>query len=141
MRAALVRDLAAMRCHQIVTTADDRVRPALPPEVDVAVMPAGDRARETALARLIAAVEGVWLIAPESDRCLERLAARVERQGKTLLGSGSRAIARASDKARLPEWVGRAGGGPPGAPPGRARGRTDRGGPRVGSAVGVQASR
>ncbi|HMF98883.1 MAG TPA: ATP-grasp domain-containing protein [Vicinamibacterales bacterium] len=102
MRAALVRDLAAMRCHEIVTTADGRVRPALPPDVEVAVLPAGDRAREAALDRLIARADGVWLIAPESDRCLERLAARAERQGKVLLGSGSRAIAGASDKARLP---------------------------------------
>ena len=109
MRAALVHDLAAMRCHQIVTTADSLLRPALPPDVDVAVMPAGDRPREAALDRLIARVEGVWLIAPESDRCLERLAARVERQGRTLLGSGSSAIARASDKARLPERLARVG--------------------------------
>src|SRR5262249_38733334 len=93
MRAALVHDLAAMRCHHIVTTADAGVRPVLPPGVEVAVVPAGDRAREAALDRLIAAADAVWLIAPESDRCLERLAARVERQGKALLGPGSAAIA------------------------------------------------
>src|SRR5262249_54794707 len=109
LRAALVRDLAATGCHQIVTTADGHVRPDLPPDVDVAVVPEGDRAREAALDRLIASVEAVWLIAPESDRCLERLAARVERHGRTLLGSGSRAIARASDKARLPERLAEAG--------------------------------
>jgi predicted ATP-grasp superfamily ATP-dependent carboligase len=103
MRAALVDDLSAMRCHQIVTTADARVGHVLPSDVEVAILPAGDRAREAAIDRLIAAVDGVWLIAPESDCCLARLAASVERQGKVLWGCGSDAIARASDKARLPK--------------------------------------
>src|SRR5207249_1117 len=102
MRAALVEDLSAMDGHRIVTTADARVGHRLPPAVEVAILPAGDRAREAALDGLIAAADGVWLIAPESDRCLEQLTARVEQKGRTLLGSGADAIARASDKARLP---------------------------------------
>jgi tyramine---L-glutamate ligase len=108
MRAALVGDLSAIG-HRIVTTADARVGHDLPRGVDVAVLPAGDGARETALDRLIAAADAVWLIAPESDRRLERLARRVERHGKTLLGSNAEAIDRASDKARLPHRLAAAG--------------------------------
>ena len=48
-------------------------------------------------------------MAPETDRCLERLAARVERKGTALLGSGAAAIRRASDKAGLPRRLARHG--------------------------------
>ena len=51
---------------------------------------------------MIGSVDAVWVIAPETDGCLGRLAARVERQRKRLLGSSSDAVRRASDKARLP---------------------------------------
>ena len=101
MRAALVADLSALG-HQIVTTADARRRPDLPPGVEIVDLPADDRARNRVLDRAIRAVDAVWLIAPETDRCLERLAARVERQHRTLLGPGADAIRHASDKARLP---------------------------------------
>ena len=104
MRAALVGDLAAMGSHQIVTTADareDGPGHGLAPGVEVVTMPAGDRAREARLDRLIGSVDAVWVIAPETDGCLGRLAARVERQRKRLLGSSSDAVRRASDKARL----------------------------------------
>lgn len=105
MRAALVADLHAIGCHEIVTTADARVRHDLPRGVDVVALPSGDRARETALDRLIGSSDAVWLVAPETDRCLERLAARVERQGRTLLGSSADAIRRASDKTCLPHLL------------------------------------
>ena len=101
MRTALVTDLQAIGCHEVVTTADARVRPDLPRGVEVMTLPAGDRAREAALDRAIDGVDGVWLIAPETDRCLERLADRVARCRKTLLGSDADVIARASDKAGL----------------------------------------
>src|SRR6185295_18170685 len=84
-----------------VTTADARVRTSLPPGVDVVTLPAGDCARRRTLDRLIGDVDAVWLIAPETDRCLERLAARVERRRKLLLGPGADVIRRASDKSRL----------------------------------------
>lgn len=102
MRAALVADLYAIGRHQIVTTADARVGHDLPRGVDVVALPVGDRARERTLDQLIDSADAVWLVAPETDRCLERLAARVERQRKPLLGSSADAIRRASDKARLP---------------------------------------
>ena len=58
---------------------------------------------------LISSVDAVWLIAPETDRCLERLTARAERKGTVILGSGSDAIRRASDKAALPRLLARHG--------------------------------
>jgi predicted ATP-grasp superfamily ATP-dependent carboligase len=105
MRAALVADLCAIGEHRIVTTAE-RPRADLPRGVEVATLPAGDRARAAALDRLIDGVDAVWLIAPEGNRCSERLAARVERRRKILLGCGADAIRRASDKARLVRVLG-----------------------------------
>ena len=105
MRAALVTDLCAIGGQEIVTTADARVRHDLPRGVEIVALPAGDRAREAALDRLIGSADAVWLVAPETDRCLEHLAARVERQQKPLLGSSADAIRRASDKARLPQLL------------------------------------
>ncbi len=101
MRAALVADLVSIGHHTIVTTADARSRHDLPLGVEVITLPAGDRARVAALDRAIDSVDAVWLIAPETDRCLERLADRVTRHRKTLLGSDAGVIARASDKATL----------------------------------------
>lgn len=101
MRSALVADLCAIGGHQIVTTADARIRPELPLGVEVVVLPDGDRARAAMLDRLIDRADAVWLIAPETDGCHERLAASVERRGRLLIGSSSSAIDRASDKARL----------------------------------------
>jgi hypothetical protein len=66
-------------------------------------------ARGTLLDALISSVDAVWLVAPETDRCLERLTARAERKGIALLGSGSAAIHRASDKAALPRLLTRHG--------------------------------
>ena len=99
MLTALVTDLSAVRRHRIVTTTDPRFPlPALP-NVEVVTASPG---RTKLLDTLIASVDAVWLVAPETDRCLERLAARVERAGKVLLGSSAAAIRRASDKRRLP---------------------------------------
>src|SRR5262245_42614317 len=95
MRAALVTDLAALECHRIVTTIDPRFPLAAPAGVDVVTIAAASRGT---LDRLVASVDAVWLIAPETDRCLEGLAARIESAGVRLLGSGAAAIRRASDK-------------------------------------------
>ena len=57
----------------------------------------------------MSSVDAVWLVAPETGRCLERLTARAERKGIALLGSGSAAIRRASDKAALPRLLARHG--------------------------------
>ena len=99
MLAALVADLAAVGHHQIVTTTDPRFPFVAPPNVEVVALSPG---RTMLLDTLIASVDAVWLVAPETGRCLERLAAKAERAGKVLVGPGAAAIRRASDKARLP---------------------------------------
>ena len=109
MRAALVADLSAMGRHEIVTTADARVGGDLPHGVEVVTLPYGDRARNATLDSVIAGVDAVWLIAPETAGCLEQLAVRVERRGRTLLGPGSATIAAVSNKAQLARRLGEAG--------------------------------
>jgi predicted ATP-grasp superfamily ATP-dependent carboligase len=106
MLAALVVDLAAIGRHQIVTTADSRFPFAAPAGVEVVELSSRRIAPADAL---IDSVDAVWLIAPETNRCLERLAARVERRGKALLGCGAVAIGAASDKAALPRRLARHG--------------------------------
>jgi predicted ATP-grasp superfamily ATP-dependent carboligase len=98
MRAALVADLAAIGGHQVVTTADPRFPCAAPSDVEVVTLANEYRAN---MDSLVDSVDAVWLVAPETDRCMERLAARTERKGKRLLGSDAVAIRRASDKRRL----------------------------------------
>ena len=105
MLTALVADLAATG-HEIVTTTDPRFPLAAPPGVQVVTL-AGSNA--ALLDALIASADAVWLVAPETDRCLERLAVRAERKGKMLLGPGAAAIRRASDKAGLPRRLARYG--------------------------------
>jgi predicted ATP-grasp superfamily ATP-dependent carboligase len=114
MLTALVADLAAIGQHEIVATADPRYPPVVPAGVQVATLRAGARVgngavldqldrleRLDTLDTLIGLVDAVWLIAPETGRCLERLAARAERKGRVLLGTGATGIRRASDKAEL----------------------------------------
>jgi predicted ATP-grasp superfamily ATP-dependent carboligase len=103
---ALVADLAAIRRHEIVTTADPRFPLAAPPGVQVVTLTGRGAAF---LDGLIASADAVWLVAPETDGCLERLAGRAERKGKMLLGPGAAAIRCASDKARLPSRLARRG--------------------------------
>ena len=99
MRTALVSDLAAIGRHQIVTTADPRFPVEAPPGVEAVTLARGSGAL---LDRLIVSADAVWLVAPETNGCLARLAARAERKGTAILGSGAAAIRRASDKAGLP---------------------------------------
>lgn len=99
MSRALVADLAAIPGHQIVATADARFPWPAPPGIEVVTLPPGGSAL---LDGLIASADAVWLVAPETEGSLERLAARVEGMGKKLLGPGATAIRRASDKAGLP---------------------------------------
>lgn len=106
IRDALVADLARMRRHAIVATMDPRFPLRAPRGVQVVTLRAGTA---RVLERLIASVDAVWLVAPETGRCLERLAAQAERLGKKLLGSGAAAIRRASDKAALPRRLARHG--------------------------------
>jgi tyramine---L-glutamate ligase len=106
MLTAVVEDLAALGRHQIVTTCDPRFPLAARGVEVVPLLPGRSR---TLLDALIASADAVWLVAPETGGCLARLAARAEERGKTLLGSGAAAIRRASDKAKLPRRLIRAG--------------------------------
>jgi tyramine---L-glutamate ligase len=105
MRDALVADLAAIGRHEIVTTVDSRFPLSAPPGVEVVALAPGAVGLDT----LIASAHAVWLIAPETNGCLERLARRVERNGKTLLGPSVSAIRMASDKTSLPHRLARHG--------------------------------
>ena len=106
MRTALVADLSAIGRHEIVITTDIRFSQTAPPGVDVVpLLPDGT----ATLDALMAFADAVWLVAPETNRCLERLAARVERKGKKLLGPGAAVIRRASDKGSLPRRLARVG--------------------------------
>jgi predicted ATP-grasp superfamily ATP-dependent carboligase len=106
MRTALVADLAALPGHRIVTTVDPRFPGPAHPRVEVVRLGPRDGAR---LDELIDSADAVWIVAPETSGCLERLARRTEEKGKTLLGCGAAAIRRASDKAALPRLLARHG--------------------------------
>lgn len=106
MRAALVADLAAIGQHRIVTTVDPRFPLQAPPGVEVVTLPSRNA---QLLDGLIASADAVWLVAPETNDCLERLAVRAEQEGRVLLGPGAAAIRRASDKAGLPRLLARHG--------------------------------
>lgn len=108
MRAALARDLVALGAH-VMTTADERFPLAPIHGVDVVIMPAAGARRRGALDRLISLADAVWVIAPETDGCLEELVARVEEKRKVVLGPGAAAIRRAADKAALPRLLSRHG--------------------------------
>src|SRR3982750_4496198 len=109
MRAALVADLSAIGTHEIVTTADARGGGDLPRGVELVTLPSGDDERNAMLDSAIADVDAVWLIGAEPGGCLEQLAIRVERRGRTLLGPGAAAIAAASNKAQLARRLGEVG--------------------------------
>src|SRR5688572_1558105 len=111
MRTALVEDLAAIKGHEIVVATDRRFTRRMPPGVDPVPVAGGLKASggSETIDALIDASDAVWLIAPETNRCLERLAARIERQGKVLLGPSASAVRRAADKSRLPDLLARAG--------------------------------
>jgi len=102
----LIADLSAIDGHQIVTTVDPRFPLPAPAGVDVVTLTS---TRGPRLGALISSVDAVWLIAPETDRCLERLTARAERKRTIILGSGSDPIRRASDKAALARLLARHG--------------------------------
>ena len=106
MLTALLADLVALGRHEVVTTNDSRFGLNAPDGVEIVPIRPGGALLS---ADLLAKVDAVWLIAPETSGCLEQLAATVEREGKALLGTGSRAIRRAADKRRLPDRLARVG--------------------------------
>jgi len=111
MRTALIADLAAIGRHDIVTTTDVRVAGVAPQGVQVVGIDSGDGRRSggATIDAVIDFADAVWLIAPETGRCLERLTARIERRGRMVLGAGAAAVRRAADKSRLPRSLARLG--------------------------------
>ena len=105
MLTALIADLVAMGRHQIVTTTDARFPLAVPPGVEVRTLSVRADERTSQLDRLIADAAAAWIVAPETGGCLEDLAARVESQGTTLIGSDAAAVGMASDKAGLAQCL------------------------------------
>jgi predicted ATP-grasp superfamily ATP-dependent carboligase len=105
MLAALVADLRAIGSHKIVVTVDSRFPLAVPPGVEMVTLSPVEGSRARLFDALLSSLDAVWLVAPETDRCLERLAARAERKGIAVLGSCAAAIRMASDKARLPRLL------------------------------------
>jgi predicted ATP-grasp superfamily ATP-dependent carboligase len=108
MLAALVSDLAACG-HEVVATRDPRFPLDVPPGVDVVEMSHSGNGSGSVLDRLIDSADAVWLVAPETGGCLERLARKVEAAGKPLVGPRADTIRRASDKAALPRLLRRIG--------------------------------
>jgi predicted ATP-grasp superfamily ATP-dependent carboligase len=93
--------------HRVVTTTDRRFPLRnVPKSVEAVTLPPGNGAL---LDGLLASVDAVWIVAPETGGGLEELAARAERHGARILGSPSDAIRRASDKVRLPALLARGG--------------------------------
>src|SRR6476469_7787227 len=80
MLSAVVCDLAAVEGHHVVTTRDPRFSFRAPRDVEVIELAKTGRS----LGELIASCDAVWLIAPETNGCLEDLARSVEQQNKTL---------------------------------------------------------
>ncbi|MFJ5445389.1 ATP-grasp domain-containing protein [Methylobacillus methanolivorans] len=110
--AVLMRDamLDAMRCisgMRIFTTHDDRV--PSPGHVDSCHVLQGDDLPWQEWALLMAEVDLVWLVAPESAGVLLQMTALVESSGKMLLSSTSSAVEVASSKWQTFQHLHRAG--------------------------------
>lgn len=109
MLQAILEDFQALRHHQIRSTLDARLRTSVPADLPVTIV---DRKRYAEVfALFLEWAEAVLLIAPETDGVLERLSAQVEGAGKYLLGSSSKGVAAAADKA-VTDSCFRAGGVP-----------------------------
>lgn len=106
MLEALLADLAKIPGNAITTTMDPRTRLRVPPAVQVEPLTSSS---PDAFLRLVRAADAVWLIAPESEGALARLADQVEAAGRLLLGPSAAAIRQAANKATLPARLARAG--------------------------------
>ena len=96
MVRALAADLRAIAGAELVGLCDARVAGQLGDWEQRVVR---ERAAwEAGFDALVGSSDAVWLIAPETDRVLEQLSARVLAAGKPLLGSSPHAIAIAASK-------------------------------------------
>lgn len=88
MRDALLRDLSALGQYEIIVMHDERLAPSKLAMCSIAV---GLDKFDTVFADVLAQVDLVWLIAPESDGILIELSERVYEKhddGKLFIGSG-----------------------------------------------------
>ncbi len=96
MLQAILEDFQVLKCHEIRSTLDGRLRTSVRGDLPVTIV---DRHRYTEVFdTLLDWAEAVLLIAPETDGILTRLSAHVESAGKCLLGSSTKAVAAAADK-------------------------------------------
>lgn len=96
MRDALIADIvAANQSIDLICTCDPRLPAPLAGEV---IWISSDNEIWDIWRSIIAGVDAVWLVAPETDGILARLADEVVTQGKQLLGSTPEAIRLASSK-------------------------------------------
>jgi len=95
MRDALLRDLSTLP-YQIVTTADIRV--AIPTDCHTCHLIDADDDVWDHWEEVIASVDAVWLIAPETDGALAKLTALTLQYDKCIVGSDLTAIQTCSSK-------------------------------------------
>ena len=96
MRDAALRDFSQILGLEVLVTCDHRLK--VPANAQQVVMVDLDQDVWALWEACIAGVDGVLLIAPETDGVLEKLTALAERLGKTVLGSSASAIKLAGDK-------------------------------------------
>lgn len=104
MLEAIASDLAALPGMRVKVLRHQRA-----PQLDLPAAVAAFSGDSREVSRLFTALatdaHGVLLIAPELDGALERMARRVERIRRTLLGPGAEAIRLAADKLELPRHL------------------------------------
>ncbi len=97
MLTALVKDVADVAGMTVVAARDSRLKPPPSENATWRVLPA-DADPWPAWAEIVAQVDAVWPIAPETDGLLERLSALVLASGRILLGCSPSAVALAASK-------------------------------------------
>ncbi len=95
MRDALLRDLSSLP-YDITTTVDTRLK--VPMHCQICHMIEADDAVWDIWEELIATVDAVWLIAPETDGALSKLTRLAQAYDKYVIGSGAAVIDVCSSK-------------------------------------------
>jgi len=99
MLASLLEELSRLPgSHHVVISLDARLRNLKVCANEIVPVPDGEFGR--IFSTLVGSSDAVFIIAPEAEGILAGLSEEVERQGKFLLGAGSRAVREAGDKYR-----------------------------------------
>ncbi len=105
MLRSLVSDFKAAG-QQVTTLLDSRVAAFNPPLDAQHIVTVFSRQEvNEELLRLARSMDAAYVIAPETDKALQSLVARLERAGVTLLNCPAQAVAEAADKAVLYEHL------------------------------------